>query len=105
MEYTLKAKFILWKPSDKNFVVKIHNLTTILLYPHTNILGGHYGIAVVTPPTHPQKLIFFSYFIFKLKGSYHDIIVSSFEMYIDVGKIIAWKQDGPILIIEGPQNR
>ena len=44
---------------------------------------------------HKKKLIFFFIFYIKLKGSYH--IVSSFEMYIEVGKRIAWNQDGYIL--------
>ena len=45
-----------------------------------------------------KKVLFFSYFGFKLKNQ----IASLFHMYIDMGERIAGKQDRPSLMIEDP---
>ena len=55
------------------------------------------------PPRTPQilkKVYFFHILGLNLKISYQ--IVSLFDMYMDMGERIAWKQDRPSSVIEDP---
>ena len=55
------------------------------------------------PPPNMKKYILFPFFGFKLKIFLYQI-ASIFYMYIDMGEMIADKQDRPSLIIEDPQG-